>query len=195
MILRLFLECACPLSTMRSHDHSRQMQWPGAVIWSEDEWGMLLGWMRYEESLLTASCSSFYIMLRKAHGLSASSGAWLRTPYRIMSLSAPAPWGRGQWPLHACGSPGRLSLPLLLTVPFVDTVVSLAETHKTKDSCLARQIRCPRGKEENTTVASLNRKSEGRFWCVHHQVFPQFTTWFQDYVYATQDHLGCRNID
>lgn len=44
-------------------------------------------------------------------------------------------------------------------------------------------------------MASLNRKSKGRFWCVHQQVFPQFTTWLQDFVYATQDHLGCRNID
>lgn len=67
--------------------------------------------------------------------------------------------------------------------------------HKTKDSCLARGIRCPRGKEENTTVASLNRKSNGRFWCVHQQLFPQFTSWLQDFIYATQDHLGCRNID
>lgn len=69
-----------------------------------------------------------------------------------------------------------------------------------KAPCLAREHGCPRGKEEKTTVPSLNRKSKGRFWCIPQQVFSRFINWVplqnscQHFIYAPHAHLELQKL-
>lgn len=113
---------------------------------------------------------------------------------------APAPCEAGSLlagTLCGCCSPGAVSVP---AVPFVGAVVPWQECPGRRTLAWPGEGGCPRGKEEKTTVPSLNRRSKGRFWCIRQQAASRFTDWVplqnscQHFVCAPHAHLELQKL-